>query len=310
MLHLNCKIILSTSRKETDTPIVKEEATEVIRGWYTGASGMTAQQYRLDAVSNNLANVDVDGYKKDIAVHKAFPELLMRRLNDDGVYQHPFGSADAAPIIGKIGTGVELNELFTSFEQGAMKETENDFDLALDGKGFFSVATPYGERYTRNGSFQLGKEGYLETKEGYPVLGEKGPIRVKANNFKVDKDGRVWVNADYPDDPEVFASKENNTWEHTVLLDTLKIVDFENDRYLQKQGSSLYKDTDVSGPAQIIESGKRPKVEQGFVEASNVNPVTEMVQMIEVNRAYEANQKVVQAEDAMLGKLINEVVRV
>ncbi|MFQ3548057.1 MAG: flagellar basal body protein, partial [Termitinemataceae bacterium] len=80
----------------------------MIRGWYTGASGMTAQQFRLDAVSNNLANVDVDGYKKDIAVHKAFPELLMRRLNDDGVYLHPFGSADAAPIIGKIGTGVEL----------------------------------------------------------------------------------------------------------------------------------------------------------------------------------------------------------
>ena len=98
--------------------------------------------------------------------------------------------------------------------------------------------------------------------------------------------------------------------QNTVLLDTLKIVNFENDRYLRKQGSSLYKDTDVSGPARIIEGDQRPKVEQGFVEASNVNPVTEMVQMIEVNRAYEANQKVVQAEDSMLGKLINEVARV
>ncbi len=283
----------------------------MIRGWYTGASGMTAQQWRLDAVSNNLANVDVDGYKKDTAVHKAFPELLMRRLNDDGVYRHPFGSADAAPIIGKIGTGVELNELFTSFEQGAMKETESDFDLALDGKGFLSVATPHGERYTRNGSFQLGKEGYLETKEGYPVLGENGPIKVKANNFMVDKDGRVWVNAEFADgDPTRLVSKENNAWGETVLLDTLKIVEFDLDRYLAKQGSSLYRSTDVSGDARVIEAGRRPKVVQGFVEASNVNPVTEMVQMIEVNRAYEANQKVVQAEDSMLGKLINEVVRV
>jgi len=282
----------------------------VIRGWYTGASGMTAQQYRLDAVANNLANVDTDGYKKDVAIHKAFPELLLRRLNDDGVYLHPFGSADAAPIIGKIGTGVETNELFTIFEQGALKETESDFDVALDGKGFFTVATPWGERYTRNGSFQLGKEGYLETKDGYPVLGEHGPIRVKEHNFKIDKDGRVWVNAEYPDDPEVFTSKESNTWSQTVLLDTLKIVEFENDRYLAKQGNSLYKDTDVSGPARIIEEGRRPKVIQGFVEASNVNPVIEMVQMIEVNRAYEANQKVIQAEDGMLGKLINEVVRV
>ncbi|HOJ99073.1 MAG: flagellar basal-body rod protein FlgF [Treponemataceae bacterium] len=282
----------------------------MIRGWYTGASGMTAQQYRLDAVANNLANVDTDGYKKDVAIHKAFPELLLRRLNDDGVYLHPFGSADAAPIIGKIGTGVETNELFTIFEQGALKETESDFDVALDGKGFFTVATPWGERYTRNGSFQLGKEGYLETKDGYPVLGEHGPIRVKEHNFKIDKDGRVWVNAEYPDDPEVFTSKESNTWSQTVLLDTLKIVEFENDRYLAKQGNSLYKDTDVSGPARIIEEGRRPKVIQGFVEASNVNPVIEMVQMIEVNRAYEANQKVIQAEDGMLGKLINEVVRV
>lgn len=282
----------------------------MIRGWYTGASGMTAQQHRLDAVANNLANVDTDGYKKDVAIHKAFPELLLRRLNDDGVYLHPFGSADAAPIIGKIGTGVETNELFTIFEQGALKETESDFDVALDGKGFFAVATPWGERYTRNGSFQLGKEGYLETKDGYPVLGEHGPIRVKEHNFKIDKDGRVWVNAEYPDDPEVFTSKESNTWSQTVLLDTLKIVEFDNDRYLAKQGNSLYKDTDVSGPARIIEEGRRPKVIQGFVEASNVNPVIEMVQMIEVNRAYEANQKVIQAEDSMLGKLINEVVRV
>jgi len=282
----------------------------VVRGWYTGASGMTAQQWRLDAVSNNLANVDVDGYKKDIAVHKAFPELLMRRLNDDGVYRHPFGSADAAPIVGKIGTGVELNELFTSFEQGSMKETESDFDIALDGKGFLSVATPNGERYTRNGSFQLGKEGYLETKEGYPVLGEKGPLRVKANNFMVDKDGGVWINAEYAEDPDLLVSKENNAWGQTVLLDTLKIVGFDQDRYLAKQGSSLWRAGDVSGSARILPVGARPKVVQGFVEASNVNPVTEMVQMIEVNRAYEANQKVVQAADAMLSKLINEVARV
>lgn len=284
----------------------------MVRGWYTGASGMTAQQWRLDAISNNLANVDVDGYKKDVAVHKAFPELLMRRLNDDGVYRHPFGSADAAPIIGKIGTGVELNELFTTFEQGAMKETENDFDIALDGAGFMSVATPYGERYTRNGSFQLGKEGYLETKEGFPVLGENGPIRVKANNFMVDKDGKVWVNAEFADgDPTRLVSKENNPWAQTVLLDTLKLVEFdpERTRYLQKQGSSLYKATESSGEAHVVEAGRRPKVVQGFVEASNVNVVTEMVQMIEVNRAYEANQKVVQAEDAMLGKLINETAR-
>ncbi|MDR2403419.1 MAG: flagellar basal-body rod protein FlgF [Spirochaetaceae bacterium] len=281
----------------------------MIRGWYTGASGMRAQQWRLDAVANNLANVDADGYKRDTAVHKAFPELLLRRMNDDGVYRHPFGSADMAPIIGKIGTGVEVNELFTIFEQGAMKETQSDFDIALDGKGFFAISTPWGERYTRNGSFQLGKEGFLETKEGYPVLGENGPVRVKANNFQVDKDGRIWINAEYADDPEILVARERNTWDDTVHLDTLKIVNFDLDRYLQKQGSSLYQSTPVSGDARIMEQGSRPRVVQGFTEASNVDPVVEMVRMIEVNRAYEANQKVVQSGDAMLGVLINQVSR-
>jgi flagellar basal-body rod protein FlgG len=270
---------------------------------------MRAQQWRLDAVANNLANVDVDGYKRDMTSFKAFPELLLRRMSDDGVYRHPFGSGDAAPIIGKLGTGVEVNELFTDFQQGAMKETQSDFDLAMDGKGFFTIATPWGERYTRNGSFQLGKEGYLETKEGYPVLGEQGLIKIKANNFQVDKDGQVWINAEYADDPALMISREDNTWGEAVLLDTLKLVDFDLDRYLEKQGSSLYRSTEISGDAQIMEPGTRPRIVQGFVEASNVDPVIEMVQMIEVNRAYEANQKAVQTGDSMLGVLINQVAR-
>ncbi|GHU78653.1 flagellar basal body rod protein FlgG [Spirochaetia bacterium] len=281
----------------------------MIRGWYTGASGMRAQQWRLDTVANNLANVDSDGYKKDVAAFKSFPELLLRRTDDDGVYRHPFGSADAAPIMGRLGMGVELNELYTDFEQGAMKETQSDFDIALDGKGFFTVATPWGERYTRNGSFQLGKEGFLETKEGYPVLGENGPIKVKANNFQVDKNGQIWINAAYADDPDLMISRENNTWEQTALLDTLKIVEFDLDRYLEKQGSSLWRESDTSGPAEVIEEGRRPRVVQGFTEASNVDPVVEMVRMIEINRAYEANQKVIQSGDTMLGTLINQVAR-
>jgi flagellar basal-body rod protein FlgG len=270
---------------------------------------MRAQQWRLDAIANNLANVDQDGYKKDIASFKAFPELLLRRMNDDGVYRQPFGSGDAAPIIGKLGTGVELNELFTDFEQGSLKETQGDFDLALDGGGFFSISTPWGERYTRNGSFQLGKEGILETKEGYPVLAEAGPVHLKANNFKIDKEGNIWINQRYADDPAQLVSREGNAWEETVLYGTLKMVDFEKPRYLEKQGASLYRATDVSGPARALGEGERPRVVQGFVEASNVDPVLEMVQMIEVNRAYEANQKVIQSHDSMLNTLISQTAR-
>ena len=270
---------------------------------------MRAQQWRLDSVANNLANVNTDGYKREQAAFKAFPELLMRRTRDDGMYLQPFGSGDVAPIIGRLGTGVELNELYVSFEQGPLKETQSDFDLALDGRGFFAVSTPWGERYTRNGSFIMGMEGYLLTKEGYQVLGENGPIQVQANNFLIDPEGRVWINAEYDNDPSVMVSREANTWAETVLLDTLKIVEFDFDRYINKQGTSLYYATEYSGPAMIME-GNRPRVLQGFVEAANVEPVREMVQMIEVNRAYEANQKVVQAHDTMLGTLINQTARV
>ncbi|MDR1389711.1 MAG: flagellar hook-basal body protein [Treponema sp.] len=281
----------------------------MVKGIYTAASGMRAQQWRLDSVANNLANINTDGYKREQAAFKANPEMLLRRTSDDGVYLNPFGSADAAPIIGKLGTGVELNELYVDLSQGAFKETENDYDLALYGKGFFSVATPYGERYTRNGSFQRGKEGYLETKEGYPVLGLNGPIRVQENNFKVDKEGNVWINAEYADEPETMISRLDNEWGEVVLLDTLKIVDFERPRYLKKQGSSFYGANNESGPPLEIPVEAMPGVFQGFNEAANVEPVVEMVQMIEVNRAYEANSKVIQSHDSLLGTLINQYAR-
>ncbi len=282
----------------------------MFRGLYTGASGMVAQMHRMDVLSNNLANVDLNGYKRDTSVHKAFPELLVRRMNDDGVYKFPFGSADMAPVVGKIGTGVEMNEAYTVFTQGALKETENSFDLALEGEGFFTVLTPEGERYTRNGSFTLGKEGLLVTKEGYPVLGAEGPIQIKENNFVVDEKGKVYVNSTFADDPQRLVALEENEWENIELVDSLKIIDFDRSRFIKKQGGSLWRETVDSGPAAAIPEVERPNVRQGFLEGSNVNPVTEMVRMIEVNRAYEANQKVVQSQDSLTGKLINEAVRV
>jgi flagellar basal-body rod protein FlgG len=282
----------------------------MIRGLYIGASGMTAEWNRLDAVSNNLANTDLTGYKRDTVTFKAFPELLIRRMDDDGVKKIPMGSVDVAPIVGRIGTGVETNEVYTEFTQGAFKETGSDFDFALEGEGFFTVLTPNGERYTRNGTFLLGPESLLVTKEGFPVLGEKGPIKVKENNFVVDQYGNVFINQRFSQNDTRLVSRAENEWDQTEKLDTLKIVRFQRTRYLQKQGSSLWKDTEESGTAQLAEANKRPKVHQGFLEASNVNPVTEMVRMIEVNRAYEANQKTIQTHDTLLGRLLNEVLRV
>ena len=109
----------------------------MLRGIYTGASGMIVQMHKMDAVANNMANVDLIGYKRDYTANKAFPELMMRRLNTDIVERFPVGSIDKAPYLGKLGTGVELNEVYTDFQQGSLRETENPFDVALSGTGFF-----------------------------------------------------------------------------------------------------------------------------------------------------------------------------
>ena len=282
----------------------------MIRGLYTGASGMIAQMHRLDALSNNLANVDLNGYKRDTAALKAFPELLLRRMSDDGVYIFPIGSVDTMPIVGKLGTGVELNEVFTVFDQGPLKQTDNPFDFALDGEGFMSIETPEGERYTRNGSFLLNNDGYLVTKSGEFVLGENGPIKLKKNNFMIDQDGVIYQNATYSGDDQRLVSMEENEWENLEQVDRLKIAGFKRPRYLKKMGNSFWKSTEESGPGVIIEQSNRPKVRQGFLEGANVNPVTEMVQIIEVHRSYEANQRLIQSEDQLLGKLINDAVKI
>ena len=260
----------------------------MIRGWYIGSSGMNAQQNRLDAISNNLANVDTAGYKRDVSVSKSFSELLLRRTEADGVYKTSVGSADAAPIIGKLGLGVETNENFTEFEQGSFRSTGSSSDLALSGEGFFAVQTPAGERYTRNGNFILGKEGILETKDGYPLLGENGLILPGDDKFVVNEDGMIY-------------SKDGD------FIDRVKVVRFDNERYLKKMGNSLWSANDISGEAYVAEGFERPKMMQGYMETSNVNVVNEMVRMIEVNWAYEANQKSIQSEDSMMSTLWTKV---
>jgi flagellar basal-body rod protein FlgF len=276
----------------------------MLRGIYTGASGMIAQQARLDVVANNLANVDKTGFKKDLAIFKAFPDMLIRRISDNGLGVTPAGSYDTMPNVGKLGTGVEVNEVYTDFDQGALQRTENNFDLALDGRGFLTVLTERGERYTRNGSFTINQDGILMNHNGYPVLGENGIIRVQQNNFIVNERGEILVNSAV--DPNSVVGMANNDWSQPVVLDRLKMADFEKIRELKKEGDSLWKETEFSGPPLPPQN---VKVVQGFLEKSNVNMIREMVDMIEVQRSYEANQKTVQTHDTELGRLINEVAR-
>ncbi|HOQ11485.1 MAG TPA: flagellar basal-body rod protein FlgF [Spirochaetota bacterium] len=278
----------------------------MLRGIYTGASGMLAQDARMDTIANNLANVDKTAYKKDITIFKAFPDMIIRRINESGLGITPAGSYDTMPYVGRLGTGVEVNEVFTDFDQGSLQRTENSFDLAIEGRGFFTVMTERGERYTRDGSFTINQDGILMTHNGNPVMGEKGIIRVHHNNFIVNEHGEVIVNGDLSADPRDVVTMASNNWSNPIVLDRLKIVDFENIREIKKEGDSMYRETEYSGPPV---PPSEFKVVQGFLEKSNVNIVREMVDMIEVQRSYEANQKTVTSHDQTLGKLINEVAR-
>lgn len=289
----------------------------MLRGMYVGATGMIMNQHHMNVIANNLANVNKTAFKRDEAVFKAFPEMLLRRSREDGLGHVPLGSFDLAPIVGKLGTGVELNENFTHFEQGSAQKTDNPFDLMLNDQNsenpaFFVVLTDRGERLTRSGSFTLNKDGNLVTPQGFPLMGENGPIQVAKHNVLIREDGEVWINASLGNDPRSGASETSNSWENPVVLDKIKIRTVEFPREIRKEGDSFYTTNPESGPMlTFAELGKEQEmsISQGFLEASNVNLVRQMVDMIAVQRNYEANQKSLSSHNQLLGKLINEVAR-
>jgi len=246
----------------------------MIRGIYTGASGMVAESTRTDVISNNLANANTAGFKKDVAVSKDFSTVLITRIND---------GADA-PVIGSVGRGTMIDEVATNHSTGLMRNTGNSFDMAIEGQGFFVVQTPQGVRYTRNGTFAKNINGEIITNEGYRVLGENGPISVQGTKMVVSDDGNVFV-----DDQQVGK---------------LQIMEFENKKALVKEGGSLYAAT----PGETGKVGTTG-VRQGFLEMSNVNVVGEMVNLIANYRAYEINGKVVQSHDQLINKAVNDVGR-
>lgn len=266
------------------------------RGLYTGAFGMLTQWTALDAVGNNLANLDTSGYKKDETIFREFGNMYIRRLYDNYVMT-PEGPLDLRPWVGLAGTGVGVNEIATIFSHGPIRQTQNEFDLAIDGDGFFSIQGPNNETlYTRNGSFSLNNQGYLVTQDGFNVLGEAGPIQVSKGNFVVMEDGRVMIKSDPKAD-----------WKNPKELIRLMIVTFDDNRGLVKQGQTLFRATQYAGQIKAMD---KPRILQGCLERANVNPVQEMVKMIELQRIYEVNQRTVVSFDDILRSAANEVSRI
>lgn len=252
----------------------------MIKGLYTAASGMMLQMARQDVVANNIANVNTPGFKKDTTLCKAFPEMLISRLGE--VKTNPGGSrASMQPVsIGGLGTGAVVDSIITDCSHGNIKKTDNKYDLALNGEGYFVVKTAQGERFTRDGCFKLNNEGLLTNNQGDAILDQHdNPITIDGE-FSVDTNGNIIINGE--------------------IRATLKIVNFADPQTLQKEGDNM------RGQAQYTLAAN-PQVVQGYVEESNVNAVKEMVNLITVVRAYESLQKVVEAEDETLSVAIDQV---
>jgi len=253
------------------------------RGLYTSASGMLALQVALDATANNLANVATVGYKKDRAVYHDFRDLLISRL-----YDTPEGPVLPVPLgaqpIGRLGTGVYVEDITTDFAaQGPLQQTGGDLDVALVGSGFLVVRTPSGERYTRAGQLVRDAQGVLTNDDGHPVLGENGPIRLSAGTPT----------------SEVRIAENGEVFEGDQRIGRLRVEDLLPGAV--KEGYTL-----VRGSSTGQASGSTV-LEQGYLEGSTVNGVRETVELIQIERAYQAGQRSIEAVDDSLGRLFEKV---
>lgn len=266
----------------------------MVRSLWTAATGMTAQQTNVDVISNNLANVNTAGYKGHTA---QFKTLLYQTVQS----KTTSANGDTKPVGAQVGLGVRNASISTDFTQGALNETGISTDFAIEGNGFFAIRGLDGETYyTRNGEFDfaIGNNGMILTNsEGYPVLDENGEtIELDSSEYQAEK---LSINASgqicYPD--------ENNNPQPVGI--TIGLVQFANPNGLEKTDESLYKATDASGEAKWEsqdDSLIKSKVRQGYLEASNVQVVDEMVNLIVAQRAYEMNSKVITTTDEMMSQ--------
>lgn len=266
----------------------------MVKGLYTAWTGMLDEQNRLDILTNNLANADTTGYKKEGTTNHTFADTLAIKIKDTSDYGQP-------RVLGNISMGVHIGEVYTDFSQGSFKVTDRSTDMALDGNGFFTVSftNKNGEKsmkLTRDGAFTLTREGYLVTKDGDYVLNQNG---ASTGNPGAENYIRINPNLDF----EVLS--DGSIMQNNQVVARLGVVDVDNYDYISKYGENLY---DVVNGGQLVASNAR--VEQGALEASNINVVSEMVDMITITRAYEAGQKIIQTMDSTLDKAVNNVGKV
>ncbi|MCE8002380.1 flagellar basal-body rod protein FlgG [Billgrantia ethanolica] len=257
----------------------------MIKSLWTAKTGLESQQVKLDVISNNLANVSTNGFKRSRAV---FEDLLYQNLRQPGAQNDV---QNRLPSGMQVGTGVRPVATERLHTQGGLEQTGNSRDLAINGNGFFQVLMPDGSTaYTRDGSFQLNENGQMVTANGYP-LEPAIIIPDNALSISIGEDGVVSVTQ-----PGVSQALE---------VGQITISTFVNATGLESMGGNLYQETTASGPRNETMPGMNGagRLFQGYVETSNVNVVEEMVSMIQTQRAYEINSRAVQTSDEMLARL-------
>ena len=248
-----------------------------------GATGMMAQQLNVDVISNNIANMTTTGYKRQRA---AFQDLMYQNINRPGSTSSDAGTTVPSGL--QVGLGVKTGAVYRMHSQGTMQQTQNELDLAIVGRGFFQIDLPNGDTaYTRDGTFQINENGEMVTTQGYSV---SPSITVPDNALSVD------INAE----GEVMAKIQGQV--AIQNLGQIQLADFVNPTGLEAIGNNFYLETDASGSATtgIASQDQFGSIEQGMLEQSNVDVVSEITSLIAAQRAYEMNSSVISTSDEML----------
>jgi len=255
----------------------------------TAATGMAAQQLNVEVISNNIANMNTVAFKRQRA---EFQDLLYQTLEQPGAQTSDQGTI--VPTGVQVGAGVKAGSVYRISTQGSLTRTDNKLDLAIDGRGYFQVLLPTGDNaYTRAGNFSVNDQGQLVTQDGY-LIQPAITIPQNATDVSISKTGQVQVTVPGNPTPSVVG--------------VLQLATFVNEGGLSAQGSNLLKETAASGPPTLDTPGNNGLgvLDQGYTEASNVDPVSEITALIVAQRAYEMNSKVISTADNMLG-IANQV---
>lgn len=258
----------------------------MMRSLWIAKTGLDAQQLNLDVISNNLANVSTNGFKRSRAV---FEDLLYQTMRQPGAQSTQTTQVPSGLTLGTGARPISTERIYT---QGSLQKTENPLDMAINGPGFFQIQMPDGTlAYTRDGAFQKDNTGQIVTSSGYP-LSPAITIPQNATSLSISRDGVVSVTL-----PGATAPTQ---------LGTVQLATFINVGGLQSVGENLFIETASSGAPTPNTPGLNGTglVNQGYVETSNVNVAEELVTMIQAQRAYEVNSKVITTSDAMLGRLV------